>query len=156
MPEKMHRFYLRELYWKNKLVEPDALKIAGQPINLGQIKQPLYMVSTEEDHIAPWKQTYSLVHRTGGDVLFTLSSSGHIIGIVNPPGPKCKRTYWQGKPKAGETPEEWQARQTNVAGSWWENWVGWLAERSGAQVKPKMSTRTYPKICAAPGKYVLE
>ncbi len=156
MPETMHRFYLRELYWKNKLIEPDALNIAGQPIDLARIKQPLYMVSAEEDHIAPWKQTFSLVHRTGGDVQFTLSSSGHIIGIVNPPGPKCKRTYWQGKPLAGETAEEWQARQTNVPGSWWDNWTGWLRERSGEQVKPKLSSRAYPRLCTAPGKYVLE
>lgn len=156
MPEAMHRFYLREMYWKNKLIEPDALNIAGQPINLARIKQPLYMVSAEEDHIAPWKQTFSLVHRTGGDVLFTLSSSGHIIGIVNPPGPKCKRTYWQGVPLPGETAEEWQARQTHVPGSWWDNWAGWLRERSGEQVKPKLSSRAHPKQCAAPGKYVLE
>ena len=85
-----------------------------------------------------------------------LSSSGHILGIVNPPGPKCKRTYWQGKPLAGETAEEWQARQTNVPGSWWDNWTGWLRERSGEQVKPKLSSRAYPRLCTAPGKYVLE
>ncbi|MDR3410779.1 MAG: alpha/beta fold hydrolase [Formivibrio sp.] len=156
MPEKMHRFYLRELYWKNKLIEPDAIKVAGQPINLGKIVQPIYMVSTEEDHIAPWKQTFSLSHRTGGPLKFTLSSSGHIIGVINPPGPKCKRTYWQGDPLPGETPEEWQARQENVAGSWWTNWAEWLREYSGSQVKPKLSSRAHPNQGAAPGKYVLE
>lgn len=156
LPEKMHRFYLRELYCKNKLVEPDVLKVAGQPINLAKITQPLYMVSTEEDHIAPWKQTFSLVHRTGGPVKFTLSSSGHIIGIVNPPGPKSKRSYWQGNPLPGEAPEDWQARQTNVAGSWWPNWAEWLREYSGPQVKPKLSSRAHPSQGSAPGKYVLE
>ncbi|MBS1155621.1 MAG: alpha/beta fold hydrolase [Proteobacteria bacterium] len=156
MPEKMHRFYLRELYWKNKLVEPDALKVAGQPINLGKITQPIYMVSTEEDHIAPWKQTFSLAHRTGGPLKFTLSSSGHIIGVINPPGPKCKRTYWQGDAQPGENAEEWLARQQNVAGSWWTNWAEWLREYSGSQVKPKLSSRAHPNHAPAPGKYVLE
>lgn len=156
MPEKMHRFYLRELYWKNKLVEPDAIKVAGQAINLAKIKQPIYMVSAEEDHIAPWKQTFSLVHRTGGPVKFTLSSSGHIIGIINPPGPKCKRTYWQGEVLPGETADEWQARQENVQGSWWTNWVEWLGTLSGNQVKPKLSSRAHPNQGAAPGQYVVE
>ena len=67
---------------------------------------------------------------------------------------RCKKR--QGKPLAGETAEEWQARQTNVPGSWWDNWTGWLRERSGEQVKPKLSSRAYPRLCTAPGKYVLE
>jgi polyhydroxyalkanoate synthase len=156
MPETMHRYYLRELYLKNKLVEPDALTIAGEHINLGKITQPIYMASTEEDHIAPWKQTFSLVSRVSGPVTFTLSTSGHIIGIVNPPGPKSKRSYWQGLPQNGESCDEWQARQQSVAGSWWPNWVDWLRERSGAQIKPKLSNRTFAKVCDAPGTYVLE
>ncbi len=156
MPEKMHRFYLRELYWKNRLIEPDALSVAQCPINLARITQPIYMVSTEDDHIAPWKQTFSLVHRTGGPVRFTLSSSGHIIGIVNPPGPKSKRSYWQGDPLPGESADEWRERQAPVAGSWWPDWIEWLKPGSGEQVKPRLSSRAHPNQGAAPGKYVLE
>ncbi|MDW5415516.1 alpha/beta fold hydrolase [Iodobacter sp. CM08] len=156
MPMKMHRTYLRELYWKNKLVQPDALEICGQKIDLGQIKQPLFMVGAEEDHIAPWKQTYTLADRSGGDVTFTLSTSGHIIGIVNPPGPTSKRSYWQGVPKAGESAEDFLARQKKVAGSWWPNWVEWLKPQCGEQVKPKLSSRAHPQQGAAPGTYVLE
>ncbi|MEJ2793284.1 alpha/beta fold hydrolase [Iodobacter sp. LRB] len=156
MPMKMHRTYLRELYWKNKLIQPDALEIAGQKIDLGQIKQPLFMVSAEEDHIAPWRQTYTLADRSGGDVTFTLSTSGHIIGIVNPPGPTSKRSYWQGVPEAGESAEDFLARQKKVAGSWWPNWVEWLKPQCGKQVKPKLSSRAHPQQGAAPGTYVLE
>jgi polyhydroxyalkanoate synthase len=156
MPMKMHRTYLRELYWKNKLVQPDALELAGQKIDLGQIKQPLFMVSAEEDHIAPWRQTYTLADRSGGDVTFTLSTSGHIIGIVNPPSPTSKRSYWQGVPKAGESAENFLARQKKVAGSWWPNWVEWLKPQCGEQVKPKLSSRVHPQQGAAPGTYVLE
>ena len=153
---KMHRTYLRELYWQNKLVQPDALEICGQKIDLGQIKQPLFMVSAEEDHIAPWRQTYTLADRSGGDVTFTLSTSGHIIGIVNPPSPTSKRSYWQGVPKTGESAEDFLARQKKVAGSWWPNWVEWLKPQCGEQVKPKLSSRAHPQHGAAPGTYVLE
>jgi polyhydroxyalkanoate synthase subunit PhaC len=156
MPMKMHRTYLRELYWKNKLVQPDALEICGQKIDLGQIKQPLFMVSAEEDHIAPWRQTYTLADRSGGDVTFTLSTSGHIIGIVNPPSPTSKRSYWQGVPKTGESAEDFLARQKKVAGSWWPNWVEWLRPQCGEQIKPKLSSRAHPQQGAAPGTYVLE
>ncbi|WP_211227600.1 PHA/PHB synthase family protein [Chitinibacter tainanensis] len=156
MPKCMHHTYLRELYWHNKLVQPDALTLAGQPIDLGLITQPIYMVSAEEDHIAPWKQTYTLVERVAGPVQFTLSTSGHIIGIINPPGPKCKRSYWQGTPTKGAGAEDWLAAQTQVAGSWWPNWVEWLRPQSGNQVKPKLSSRKHAKLCAAPGTYVLE
>ncbi len=156
MPMKMHRTYLRELYWKNKLVQPDALEICGQKIDLGQIKQPLFMVGAEEDHIAPWRQTYTLADRSGGDVTFTLSTSGHIIGIVNPPSPTSKRSYWQGVPKTGESAEDFLARQKKVAGSWWPNWVEWLRPQCGEQIKPKLSSRAHPQQGAAPGTYVLE
>jgi len=156
MPKKMHHTYLRELYWHNKMIQPDALTIAGQPIDLGKITQPIYMVSAEEDHIAPWKQTFTLVDRVASPVTFTLSTSGHIIGIINPPGPKSKRSYWQGTPNANESPEDWLASKTQVAGSWWPNWVEWLKPYSGAQVKPKLSSRAHPKLCPAPGTYVLE
>ena len=156
MPKKMHRTYLRELYWHNKMVQPDALTLAGQPIDLGKITQPIYMVSAEEDHIAPWKQTFTLVDRVSASVTFTLSTSGHIIGIINPPGPKSKRSYWQGNPVAAQNAEDWLQAQQKVAGSWWPNWVEWLKPYSGEQVKPKLFSRSYPTLCAAPGTYVLE
>ncbi|WP_410497537.1 PHA/PHB synthase family protein [Chitinibacter sp. S2-10] len=156
MPKKMHHSYLRELYWSNKLVQPDAMTLAGQSIDLKQITQPLYMVGAEEDHIAPWKQTFTLADRVSGPVQFTLSTSGHIIGIINPPGPKCKRSYWQGVPQAGQSADEWLQGQQQVAGSWWTNWVEWLRPYSGTQVKPKLSSRKHAKLCDAPGSYVLE
>lgn len=156
MPMKMHHTYLRELYWKNKLVQPDALTFAGQKIDLGQIKQPIFMVSAEEDHIAPWQQTYTLCDRTSGDVTFTLSTSGHIIGIVNPPGPTSKRSYWQGTPKKGQKAVDFLAAQKKVAGSWWPNWVEWLRPQCGDQIKPKLSSRSHPQITPAPGTFVLE
>ncbi|WP_211230933.1 PHA/PHB synthase family protein [Chitinilyticum aquatile] len=156
MPQAMHHYYLHELYWHNKLVQPDALTIAGEKIDLGQICQPLYMVSTEEDHIAPWLQTWKLIDRVSAPVTFTLSTSGHILGIINPPGPTSKRSYWQGSPAKGLAPDAWLAGQEKVAGSWWPNWVEWLRPQSGTQHKPKLASRKHPQLDAAPGLYVKE
>ncbi|WP_084187282.1 PHA/PHB synthase family protein [Andreprevotia chitinilytica] len=156
MPEKMHCYYLREFYFHNKLIEKDALTIAGELIDLGRIKTPLFMVGTEEDHIAPWLQTWKLTERATGPITYTLSTSGHILGIVNPPLPTSKRSYWQGDVKAGETGQAWRTKQQKVAGSWWPSWAEWLQPLSGEQVKPKLSNRAHPKLDDAPGKYVLE
>lgn len=155
MPQKMHSFYLWQFYHHNRLIQADALTIAGEPIDLGRITTPLFMVSAEEDHIAPWKQTWKLVHRVQAPVTFTLSSSGHIIGIVNPPSPSSRRQFWQGVPEPGETAEHWHARQAVEAGSWWPSWVAWLQPYSGDQAKFCLSSRHYPRLADAPGQYVL-
>jgi poly(3-hydroxyalkanoate) synthetase len=41
MPCAMHSWYLRELYLHNRLIEKDALTVAGEPIDLGAIVQPV-------------------------------------------------------------------------------------------------------------------
>lgn len=155
MPAAMHRFYLREFYLNNRVVQPDSLVLAGQPIDLGRIVQPLFMVAAEEDHIAPWKSTFKLVERMRGPVRFTLSTSGHILGMVNPPSPTSRRSFWQGEAGRGERPEAWLAAQHKTQGSWWPGWSAWLAERCGPRVNPPpMSNRQYRKLDDAPGKYV--
>lgn len=157
MPCAMHSFYLREFYLHNKLIQPNALTIAGQKIDLRKIKTPLFMVSAEEDHIAPWKQTWHLTeHTPHAPVKFTLSSSGHILGIVNPPKPNSKRRYWQGDVKTGEPHPAWFARQEPVNGSWWPSWVNWMNGKAEASISPQLTSNRYPAICPAPGRYVLE
>ncbi|AOY02275.1 alpha/beta hydrolase [Jeongeupia sp. USM3] len=153
MPQKMHCYYLREFYVKNRLVEPDALTIAGEPIDLSRIETPLFMVGTQEDHIAPWQQTWALTGKARGPVTYTLSSSGHILGIINPPRPDSKRSYWQGEARRGEDADTWLARQSKAAGSWWPSWVEWLAPQSGKRIKPPAAG---PDLGPAPGRYVLE
>ncbi|GGP27696.1 PHA/PHB synthase family protein [Silvimonas amylolytica] len=156
MPQKMHCYYLREFYFHNRLIKSDVLTIAGESIDLSRIETPLFMVSTEEDHIAPWQQTWALTRLAKGPVTFTLSSSGHILGIVNPPAPTSKRNYRQAGVKRGQAPEEWVEHLQKVAGSWWPSWSQWLQPLSGSKVKPKLSNRQYPRIMAAPGQYVME
>jgi len=60
LPAAMHSYYLRRFCLENRMVEPDALTVAGRPIYLRLISQPLYAVGTEQDHIAPWKETFRI------------------------------------------------------------------------------------------------
>jgi polyhydroxyalkanoate synthase len=148
MPAAMHSQYLRACYLDNLLVEPGAFTIAGEPVDLGAIKTPLYVLSAEADHIVPWHAAYRTTQLVGGEARFTLSNSGHIAGIVNPPGnPKAVHWVREGCPT---DPEEWKEGATRVQGSWWQDWLPWAERRAGAMVAPPM----LPKGEAAPGAHV--
>jgi len=152
LPGPMYLYYLRNFYLDNKLVKPDALEMMGEPIDLSAVDIATYVYCSREDHIVPWKSAYASAELWGGDVEFVLGASGHIAGVVNPPGPK-KRSYWSGKWPAA-SPEAWDATSKEIPGSWWPHWYAWLAERSGKKVSAKKSSKS--SLGAAPGTYVLE
>ncbi|TVR63303.1 MAG: alpha/beta fold hydrolase [Candidatus Competibacteraceae bacterium] len=157
MPAAMHEFYLRELYLNNRLVEPGGLEIGGRRLDLGAIQQPLYAVGAEQDHIAPWKQTFRLCGLIGGPARYVLATSGHILGIINPPVTPPKRRYWVGDASDRFYPEAWRDGTGKVPGSWWEDWIHWLNERCGPLTDPPSpGNAQYPPLEAAPGRYVLE
>ena len=93
MPAAMHSFYLRNMYQENLLVKPGGISLDGVPIELRKIKTPSFLLSTREDHIAPWRSTYAATQLYRGPVKFVLSASGHIAGVVNPPG--SKYGHWE-------------------------------------------------------------
>src|SRR5207245_10804351 len=70
MPAAMHSFYLRNMYQENKLAEPGGISLAGVPIDLSTITMPSFLLSTREDHIAPWKSTYAATQLYRGPVKF--------------------------------------------------------------------------------------
>jgi polyhydroxyalkanoate synthase len=157
LPAAMHSFYLRELYFANKLVQPGAITLAGRPIDLGLIKTPLYAVGTEQDHIAPWKETFKIAGLIPAPVRYTLATSGHILGILSPPIDPPKRRYWSGDATGMTDPEAWRARIEKVPGSWWTDWAAWLHERCGPMVPARApGNADYPPLAPAPGEYVLE
>ena len=157
LPYRMHDFYLREMYLKNGLVSPNALTIAGEPINLALIHAPLYMVSAEDDHITPWRQTFRINSWVTGYKRFVLSSSGHVLGIVNPPVMPPKRRFRVGRAHRGQAADAWHGTAQEHNGSWWEDWRDWLAERCGEPgAPPPAATEAFPKLADAPGTYVLE
>ncbi|MDR3323742.1 MAG: alpha/beta fold hydrolase [Zoogloeaceae bacterium] len=159
MPYAMHSYYLREMYLNNNLIKRDHLTIAGEPIDLHRITQPLYAVTAEDDHIAPWKQCYRIRKYLSvkAPMRFVLSTSGHILGIVNPPVNPPKRSFWAGEPRYNEHFEDWQKRMKKASGTWWTDWVTWLKSRGDEEIKaPPVSNRKYPALADAPGVYVLE
>jgi polyhydroxyalkanoate synthase subunit PhaC len=159
MPQAMHSYYLREMYLHNNLVKRNKLTIAGEPIDLNLITQPLYAVSAEDDHIAPWKQCYHIRKyvNTSTPVRYVLSTSGHILGIVNPPANPPKRSYWISEPQQNDHWEDWLEGAEKKPGTWWEDWTRWLGERTGDLVDAyPAANRKYPALADAPGTYVLE
>jgi polyhydroxyalkanoate synthase len=159
MPCAMHSFYLREMYLNNNLLKRDALHIGGEAINLSRITQPLYAVGAEDDHIAPWRQCYRIRKYINVDapMRFVLSTSGHILGIVNPVVNPAKRSFWVAQPEANEHVENWVKRAAKNPGSWWEDWLVWLSPQCGPLVTPpNVEAKNYPDLGPAPGTYVFE
>ncbi|HLI13397.1 MAG TPA: class I poly(R)-hydroxyalkanoic acid synthase [Alphaproteobacteria bacterium] len=153
MPAAMHSFYLRNMYQENRLVKPGSITLRGVPIDLGRISLPVFILSTREDHIAPWKSTFAATRLYKGPVRFCLSASGHIAGVVNPPAAQ-KYCYWTSSKKA-KTPEEWLAGAEQHAGSWWPEWGKWIAQFGDGKVKARMPGNGKLKpIEDAPGSYV--
>ena len=156
MPAAMHSFYLRNMYLRNRLVQPGGLTFNGTPIDLGRITTPAYFISTIDDHIAPWRTTYKGAQRLGGPVRFVLGGSGHIAGIINPPQAKkyCAWTRDDVQP-AALAPEQWFDGATRSDGSWWPDWSTWSAALGGGRVPARVpGSGRLPVIEDAPGSYV--
>jgi polyhydroxyalkanoate synthase len=148
MPAAMHSEYLRTCYLENRLPEPGAFRVNHVPVDLSRVTTPLYVLGAENDHIAPWRSTYRTTQLVGGDARFTLTSSGHIAGIVNPPvGSKASHYVRDDCPP---DPDEWKLGAERREGSWWGHWMEWAAARSGARVGPPRMPLGEP----APGRYV--
>ncbi len=126
MPAAMHSFYLRKMYQENKLIQPGGIELNGVAIDLTKIKTPIYMLSTREDHIAPWKSTYALTQMVNGPVKFVLAASGHIAGVVNPPAAN-KYCFWTNTKKV-KNADTWLNGAKQEEGSWWPDWHAWAAK----------------------------
>jgi polyhydroxyalkanoate synthase len=152
MPAAMHSFYLRNMYQQNLLAKPGGITLDGVPIDLRKIKTPSFLLSTREDHIAPWRSTYAATQLYKGPVKFVLSASGHIAGVVSAPG--SKYGHWENKENP-PTPEEWLTTATAVPGSWWPAWGRWISQYSGGEVPARHPGDGKLKpLENAPGSYV--
>ena len=156
MPAEMHSFYLRSCYVGNELAR-GVMELAGQRLDLEKVDQDLYFLSAEQDHIAPWRSSYSGARLPGGDVRFVLSNSGHIAGIVNPPSPKSVYRVLEGGQPLPADSDEWLAAAVMHPVTWWEDWATWIAAHAGPMRNPpRIGSRKYRPITDAPGTYVLE
>ena len=156
LPAKWHRAYLTDLYRDNKLVIPGGMTVLGQALDLRDVKTPAYVQAGREDHIAPAESVWKITDHFAGPLRFVLAGSGHIAGVVNPPS-AGKYQYWTND-KGAQSLEEFVAGATEVKGSWWPDWMHWIAERSPAMV-PAKGARIPGKgrlkaLEDAPGSYV--
>jgi len=153
MPAAMHSFYLRRMYQQNDLVKPGAITLAGVPLDVSKVKVPAYILSTREDHIAPWKSTYRTTQIFQGPVRFVLAASGHIAGVANPPE-SGKYSHWISE-ETPEKPESWFENATEMAGSWWPDWHRWVTSLDRTQVPARQpGAGALPALEDAPGSYV--
>jgi len=160
LPGPMYVWYLRHTYLENRLREPGALTVCGEPVDLSRIDVPTFIYGSREDHIVPWQTAYASVPLLKGPVRFVLGASGHIAGVINPPK-KNKRNYWVLKGEDQSLPqdaEEWFGQAEEVPGSWWPDWTEWLDQYAGKKVKPhsEPGSAEFPEIEPAPGRYVLQ
>jgi polyhydroxyalkanoate synthase subunit PhaC len=152
MPAAMHSFYLRNMYHENNLVKPGGITLSGVPIDLRRITTPSFLLSTREDHIAPWRSTYAATRIYSAPMKFVLSASGHIAGVVNPPG--SKYGYWQND-QLPRTPDEWFEKAAPISGSWWPAWDQWVSEYAAGTVAARNpGSGKLPAIEDAPGSHV--
>ena len=157
MARDAHKFYIRNTYLENNLIEPGKVELMGRPIDLGRITSDVYAVGAEKDHIVPWKSAWKISNLANtNSTRFTLAASGHIAGMIAPP--EKGKGYWTSEEgQHYETAEEWREHAEEHDGTWWEDWRVWLEQRSGKQTDPpRMGSEKYPPIEDAPGTYVRE
>lgn len=155
LPATLHAEFLH-MWVDNVLMKPGSFEMLGTQIDLTQVKHEMYVVGALTDHLVPWQSAYAAARVMAGDVRFVLSTSGHIQALVNPPGnPRSSYLTNQENP---DDVEAWYRTATKNAGSWWEDWTVWTAERSG-DLRPKprrLGNRAHPVLETAPGRYVHE
>jgi polyhydroxyalkanoate synthase len=152
MPKVLHLFYLREFYRDNKLAKGE-LELGGERLDLSKVKIPLYVQSSKEDHIAPFRSVYKGARLFGGKTRFMMAGSGHIAGVINAPVAH-KYQHWTNDALPA-TVDEWIEGASEHPGSWWPNWAAWLAERSGPMIPARDPTKGPLKpIEDTPGSFV--
>ncbi|MCP4616984.1 MAG: alpha/beta fold hydrolase [Bradyrhizobium sp.] len=161
MPYRMHSDYLRQLFLNDELAE-GRYCVEGKPVVLSDLRQPMFVVGTLRDHVAPWRSTYKIHFLAGAaDITYALASGGHNAGIVAPPGEEG-HSYQVLARKADVPylgPDEWLRQAPRHEGSWWMEWVRFLGDRSGKPVAPPPmggSRQAPSSLDNAPGRYVLQ
>ena len=158
MPYRMHSEYLRGMYLENDLAE-GRWRVDGSAVSVEDAPQPLFVVGTESDHVAPWRSVYKIHLLTDREVTFVLTSGGHNAGIVSEPGHPRRHYRWatHAQGAAFIAPEQWLQQAQPEQGSWWPRWHDWLAAHgSGLVALPRMGAPELPALADAPGGYVLQ
>lgn len=157
LPGKMVVDYLRKLCQEDRFAK-GAYPFGSILLKPQDIKLPICAIACETDHIAAWRASYAGFQRFGSkDKTFILSQSGHIAGIINPPGKEKYGHYTSDAALDAQPADGWLKEADFSKGSWWPRWAEWLAKNSGAKVAARVAgtVEGYPVLAAAPGTYVL-
>jgi class II poly(R)-hydroxyalkanoic acid synthase len=138
----------------NTLVSGTATML-GSPVDLGAIDTDAFLIGGVRDHICPWEAVYETTQLFGGDTQMSLSTSGHIAAMINPPG--NKRSTFRTNPENPPSAEKWYDDATVHQGSWWPHYTEWLGKHGGGMkaAPKKLGSDKYPVIGSAPGTYVV-
>ena len=152
LPALNHSYYLRTFYLENRLAKGE-LEIDGVQLSLGAVTIPVYSLATRDDHIAPAASVFRGAKLFGGPTRYVLGGSGHIAGVINPPG-KSKYGYATGPRPFGEL-GDWLGLASTQPGSWWPDWYTWVAAQAPQRVAPRVPGDGKLKVLGdAPGDYV--
>ena len=157
LPGPYYAWYLRQTYLENNLVKPGKTEVCGEKIDFRQVKLPVYIYGSREDHIVPIGGAYASTQVFPGKKRFVMGASGHIAGVINPPA-AGKRSHWvSNATRFPADVNDWIDGATEHKGSWWTDWANWLKPLAGKQIAaPKTygKGKTYAAIEPAPGRYV--
>ena len=156
MPARMHHQYLTGLYLRNALAA-GRWRVDGHAVSLADIRVPVFLVGTENDHVSPWHSVYQLHRLCDAELTFVLVAGGHNAGIVSEPGHPRRHYRIALRPAQGPWlhAERWQQQAEQHDGSWWPAWHAWLAARSGKPVRAKPIPAGVA-VADAPGTFVLK
>ena len=104
-----------DLFEHNRIVKQGEAQALGEPVDLGKLKCPAFVVGAVTDHLTPWKACYKASRHLGAkDITFALSNGGHVAALVNPPGnPKA---YHHIAPATAPDADTWLEIVREVAG----------------------------------------
>jgi polyhydroxyalkanoate synthase subunit PhaC len=164
LPYRMHSENLRRLYLRNELAS-GSFQVDGKPVALTDIRVPMFVVAAERDHISPWHSVYKTHMLVDTELTFLLTSGGHNVGVVNPPGTAVSSYRVTRHATSGKyvDPDTWLKSTPLQQGSWWPTWNTWLRGHTNEQSTRRVKATPLPAVgrngqllVDAPGSYVFE
>ena len=125
----------------------------GVKLDMKKVTTPVFIQSSKDDHISPYRSVYRGAKLFGGPVNFMMAGSGHIAGVINHPDAQ-KYQYWTND-ALPDSVDAWVGGAKEHPGSWWPNWGQWLADKSGNLIPARDNTAGPLKAMEpAPGSFV--